>query len=145
MRQALGTDGRGTSDGVAARGFVNGRDPRLRRGRDSTDRCVPARSPSAADHERACLLQSQKKSKGPKSPTQRSGALNYPCFYKIKVSKTGRYVLFSKSQNIFFTFMHFFTRGHFSPESFLANFVRLFINVGKKVVYLPPIRKHFLQ
>lgn len=39
--------------------------------------------------------------------------------------------------------MHFFTRGHFSPESFLANFVRLFINVGKKVVYLPPIRKHF--
>jgi hypothetical protein len=90
-RQALGTDGRGTSDGVAARGFVNGRGPRLRRGRDSTDRCVPARSPSAADHERACLLQSQKKSKGPKSPTRRSGALNYPCFYKIKVSKTGRY------------------------------------------------------
>ena len=89
MRQALGTDDRGTSDGVAARGFVNGRGPRLRRGRDSTDRCVPARSPSAADHERACLLQSQKKSKGPKSPTQRSGALNYPCFYKIKVSKTG--------------------------------------------------------
>ncbi len=32
----------------------------------------------------------RKKSKGPKSPTQRSGALNYPCFYKIKVSKTGR-------------------------------------------------------
>ena len=65
------------------------RGPRLRRGRDSTDRCVPARSPSVADHERACLLQSQKKSKGPKSPNQRSGALNYPCFYKIKVSKTG--------------------------------------------------------
>ena len=80
-------------DGIAARGFVNGRGPRLRRGRDSTDRCVPARSHSAADHERACLLQSQKKSKGPKSPTQRSGALNYPCFYKIKVSKTGYYIL----------------------------------------------------
>ena len=69
----------------------DGRGPRSRRGRDSTDRCVPARSPSAADHERACLLQSQKKSKGPKSPTQRSGALNYPCFYKIKESKTGSY------------------------------------------------------
>ena len=91
-------DGRGTSDGVAARGFVNGRGPRLRRGRDSTDRCVPARSPSAADHERACLLQSQKKTKGPKSPTQRSGALNYPCFYKIKVSKTRcqKYEIFLK-------------------------------------------------
>ncbi len=73
------------------RSGVNGRGPRLRRGRDSTDRCVPARSPSVADHERACLLQSQKKSKGPKSPNQRSGALNYTCFYKIKVSKTGRY------------------------------------------------------
>jgi hypothetical protein len=28
---------------------------------------------------------------------------------------------------------------------FLANFVGLFVNVGKKVVYLPPIRRHFLQ
>ena len=78
---------------ISGRGLRSGarRGPRLRRERDSTDRCVPARSPSVADHERACLLQSQKKSKSPKSPTQRSGALNYPCFYKIKVSKTGRY------------------------------------------------------
>ena len=26
---------------------------------------------------------------------------------------------------------------------FLANFVGLFVNIGKKVVCLPPIRKHF--
>ncbi len=86
-------DGRGTSDGVAARGFVK-RGPRLRRGRGSTDRCVPDRTPSTADPKRVYLLQSQKKSKGPKSPTQRSGALNYPCFYKTKCQRQKDSVFF---------------------------------------------------
>ncbi|MDY4112078.1 MAG: hypothetical protein SOY28_04720, partial [Roseburia sp.] len=37
--------GLGSSAGVAARGGVNGWDPRKRGGRDSTGRCVPVRSP----------------------------------------------------------------------------------------------------
>ena len=67
MTEATSTrDGWPRDFGRRSRPWLREREgPALRRGRDSTDRCVPARSPSAADHERACLLQSQKKIQRP--------------------------------------------------------------------------------
>ena len=59
----------------------------LKRGRDSTDRCVPVRSPSVAGPKSDCLLQSQKNTK---TPNRQLSALR-PLYLKIKVSKTGRY------------------------------------------------------
>ena len=87
--QALGD---GWSRGFGRRSrprLVNGRDPRLSVGGIAPTGAYRSEVPWPQAPKNDCLLQSQKKSKGPKSPTQRSGVLNYPCFYKIKVSKTG--------------------------------------------------------
>ena len=71
------SDGQGTSDGVAARGCVNGRDPRQRRGRDSTDRCVPVRSPLPIRRPKGLSTTESEKIIILKSPLQRSGDVIY--------------------------------------------------------------------
>ena len=81
--------GQGASDGVAARGFVNGRDPRQRRGRDSTDRCVPIRSPLTVRRPKGLSTTKSEKIIIPQSPLQRFGDLIY---HNISLSKCQRRV-----------------------------------------------------
>lgn len=84
---------RGTEYFSLARTFrtVWGGDPRQRRRRDSTDRCVPIRSPLTIRRPKGLSAAKSEKIIIPQSPLQRPDDLIHHRYSPIYVSKTGRY------------------------------------------------------